>query len=188
MGEHGAMTAQGPPGEPGPPPARRRRGGAADLVRSLVIVLAIVGLVIAISPQPSGEAMRAADFDAAVQTARLSASYDVVVPGPLPDGWRTVAAQSERAGDGMVWRLGLRGPDDGFVTIEQSPDGQGPLAAEVATSAQPGEQVTLDGVSWQRFTDGPTRALLRVGPDSHVLVQADLPWAALEVVARGLHS
>jgi len=158
------------------------------LVRSLVIVLAIVGLIIAISPQPSGEAMRAADFDAAVQTARLSAGYAVVVPGPLPDGWRTVAAQSEGAGDAVVWRLGLRGPDDGFVTIEQSPEGHGPLATEVATSAQPGEQVTLNGVTWQRFTDGASRALLRVLPDSHVLVRANLPWPALEVVAGGLHS
>ena len=184
------MSSQVPPAGAEPPrgPARRRRGGAADLVRSLVIVLAIVGLIIAISPQPSGDAMRAGDFDAAVQTARLSATYDVVVPGPLPEGWRTVSAQAEPHGATVVWRVGLRGPDGGFVAIEQSPDGQGPLAREIAATAQPGEQTTLDGVTWQRFTTGETRALLRKLPDSHVLVRADLPWAAVELVAGGLHS
>lgn len=183
MREHGGMTPQAPSSAGA---RRRRRGGPADLVRSLVVVLAVVAVIIMVSPSPTGDALRVADFEAAAQTARLSATYGIVLPGPLPTGWHVVTARTERDGATVVWRVGLRGPDGAFITIEQSTDGQGPLARGVADDRRAAD-VVIDGASWRRFTDGASTALVRTLPDSQVLVSGEVPSGTLALVAGGLH-
>lgn len=171
-------------------PRRRRMGSAADMVRSMLVVLVLVGVVLVLTPRPGGQSARVVDYTAALQTARVAASYDVLAPAQLPDGWRVVqASSSQPAADVVVWHLGLQTPDGTYVTLEQSPDGSGPVTRQQTAKGQAQGSVQEGGRTWQRLAAGEDRrSLLSRTPKVTTIVTGNASWPQLETFAASLQA
>ena len=68
------------------------------MVRSLALVLVLVGVIVAfnVADQPD-RVVQQVDYPAALEEARAVATYDVLGPDPVPDGWQVTSARTERS-------------------------------------------------------------------------------------------
>lgn len=102
------------------------RGNPAfgDIVRSMVviglIILALYGMGQLFTKTPEAT-VKAIDYVSVVEQARPAATFALVAPTSLPQGWRATSARFQTAG----WHLGVLTDDDDYMGLEQlkaSPD------------------------------------------------------------------
>lgn len=182
----GSATAQTATGDTAAAPAStRRRGGLPDLVISLLVVTGVVVALLLLTPRPGGGALSETAYSAALQNARLVAPYALVVPGSVPPGWQLVQAGAlPGPGSSVVWRFGLRAADGSYVTVEQSPDGQGNLATAARSAGTRLSPVQVGGTQWQRYQTAPAqRGLLGSMQGTTVVLTGNASWAQLTEVA-----
>ena len=152
------------------PPARSRgRQTALDMVRSLVVIMAFVGVVLLLAPQPGAveqpqvsDAEAAGAFDQAATL--LGATPLLLSPGDGPDqdagvpeaavaalgqGWRLDYARTEQTDDVDTWRVGVLSPQQRRVDLEQALD-PGEEWLTRGDAGEPGlpEPVDLGGLTW----------------------------------------
>lgn len=172
----------------GATPARGRRT-VGDLVRSLAVVLVLVGVIVAfnVAEQPD-PVVRTVDYPAALAEARATAPYDVLGPEPLPAGWRVTSARTERSGGGVSWHAGLVTAAEEYAAVEQSDGDRRALLEGVARGARPAGTVEVAGTTWRRLTGGDPqqRALLHVSGGVTTLVAGSASWSELEQLAGAL--
>ena len=169
-----APTAAGvvPPGagRPAAPPARSRgRQTAVDMVRSMVVILAFVGVVLLLAPQPDRvDQPQVSDGEAAVAlegaAALLDATPLLLSPGdgpepdaevpaasvvPLGPGWRLDYARTEQTDDVDTWRVGVLSPQQRRIDLEQALD-PGEEWLSRGEAGEPGlpEPVEVGGLTW----------------------------------------
>ena len=174
-------------------PAKRRRGfeTSADMVRSLLVVVAIVAVVVALRVEPnSGPTVRRFDYSGVVQQARIQAPYDVLAPVGLPRAWR---ATSGRAGadDGsgsVTWHLGFVTPSGDYAGIEQSNGAPVRVLARVSGGASPAGRVVIRSATWRRVTGGDPepKALVLEGQSVTTVVAGRATWRELRTLAASL--
>lgn len=99
---------------------RRRPSTVADLLRSLAVLLGVVGLIVVLVPRPS--AIPQPPFDvASAARAATGLSFSPVVPSGLPAGWRATGASVAAAPDGLpTWRVTYVTPSAAFAQVEQA--------------------------------------------------------------------
>src|SRR5918994_4416213 len=94
----------------------------ADVVRSIVILLAIIGIVAffqgVLSDEPS-EPAPPVDYAPAVDAARADAGYPLLAPERLPEGWRATNVRYT-PGEQWAWHLGVLTSDEEYVGLEQA--------------------------------------------------------------------
>lgn len=168
------------------------RGTAADLVRSLGVVIVLALALVALVPRPQGGSGRFADYAATAATAAAAASYEVLAPRPLPTDWTVVHAASQSdtatggAHPGVIWRLDARTPQGRFVSLEQSGDAPAPLARRA--TGQPGlvGVARVGGWQWARHAGGGQRFLVHEAPGCTTVVAGDASWEELAAFAATL--
>lgn len=169
------------------------RGSAADLVRSLGVVVVLALALVALVPRPEGGSDRFEDYAAAATAAAAAASYDVLVPRPLPAGWSVVRtgsqaeAASGQTNPGLVWRLDAQTAAGRYVSLEQSGGTPGPLARRATDQARPAGVTRAGGWQWTRHAGRQQRFLVHKGPGSTTVVVGDASWADLQAFAATLH-
>jgi hypothetical protein len=149
-------------GPPAPSPAVQRaaRMNAANMVRSL-LPLVVICLAIAwwtsFRQGPDVQAVRTVDPTSTIDLAAARASYPLVVPRGLDDGYRPTSARTDAgaatsAGDPVTLEIGYVTPSEEFAGFVVSDDrGADPLAA-VLDGAQEKGTVDVGGQSWARAT------------------------------------
>ncbi|MGK5114779.1 DUF4245 domain-containing protein [Geodermatophilus sp. CPCC 205506] len=194
------MTGPGPtsqrPQESAPTPPsspavqRANRMSAANMIRSLAPLVLICLLIVAwVSFRQSAvEPVRGIDPTSTVQLAAARASYPLVVPTALPDGYqptsaRTDAGQAE-AGDPVTLEIGYLTPAEEFAGFVVSDDARVDAVTGVLGGAEEEGTVDLDGETWTRGTTqrGET-ALWREADGVTVLVTGSAVDDELETVA-----
>lgn len=173
------------------PAPRRPRGRqtVGDMVRSLALVLVLVGVAVVFylagRPDP---VVREVQYTDALALARQSASYDVLAPQPLPDGWRATSARARTEGDATTWHLGLVTAAGSYAAVEQSDGERRDFVDRFAAEARPGGTSTVDGTTWRRLADGSPeeRALVRTVDGVTSLVVGSAGWDELEELAASL--
>lgn len=174
-----AGPVPGPEAGPAAAPARSRgRQTAFDMVVSMVVILAVVGVVLLFAPQPGaveqpqvGGSQAVTAVDEAV--AALGASPLLLVAGPaaeelqagdvpaavdvvdVGEGWRLDYARTETTDDVETWRLGVLSPDERRVDLEQAvaPSDEWLTRADDGAVGPP-EPVDLGGLPWSRQVRG----------------------------------
>ena len=141
--------------EPAAAPAGRRGGGSAlDMVRSLGIVLLLIGAIALITLRPpGGDGIRVVEYGTELASARVAAPYPVLAPSGL-DGYRATSVRFAATDDGTVWHLGYVSPLGEYVGLDQT-DG---AAAVLLVSAERAEEFTDNPVFVAGFgvaTDHP---------------------------------
>lgn len=124
-----------------------------DMIRSMAVVLAVVGALLLVTWRPDPDPVRVVDIDPLVIVASAQADYPVLVPTLV--GLRPTSVRwepTDESGDIAVWHVGYVTEGDQYLEITQS-IASDPLFLQKETGN--GEiiaVVDIDGQQWQYFT------------------------------------
>jgi Protein of unknown function (DUF4245) len=83
------------------PPARGTRGTVADMIRTMLVVLAAVAVIWALVPRPDRVVQPSADVAGAAAAASEQLGFTPLIPQGLPAGWLPTEAAVRTAADGI---------------------------------------------------------------------------------------
>jgi len=172
--------------------ARRHGGRIADIARSLAVVLAVVAVVVLLTPRPDPGKVRVVDWADTYRQAMASARYDVVAPRGLPSGWRATSARVDAApGDGSAaWTVTFVTPADDYAALAQSDGDTASYVADMTKQGAADGSVRVGGQAWERrfrqLGREERRSLVRPAGRSVVLVTGTASWGELERLAGSL--
>lgn len=187
-----ASTPAPRPAEPGElrptgRPNARLRQTAADMIRSLALVLGVVAIVLLITLRPQPDPVRVVDPTPVLLSARAEAVYPVVYPQGLGEGWRPTSArwQPTPASDTVpAWHVGFVTPGDEYVQVGQSSTDDADYVVEQTSGGLPAGE---SAGGWQRYDNGDgTVSLVRVVDGVTVVISGTADWNVLEDVAGRL--
>lgn len=165
------------------------------MVRSLALVLAVVGVVALITVRGSTEPVRSVSYGTELAAARSAAPYDVVAPVGLDD-FRATSVRYRVVDGATVWHLGFLTPAGAYAGVDQTdvpaPTYLDDFVAELTEGGVAAGETAIDGDTWQRYdgggssSDEQVRGLLRSDDDVSVLVSGTAEWVELEALAAAL--
>ena len=191
------MDSTQPPTAPPPSPAieRANRMNTANMLRSLLPLVVICLVIVAWTAfRQSGESrIRTVDPSSTVQLAAARASYPLLVPTGLDDGYRATSARTDagNAGDGdaVTLEIGYLTPSEEFAGFVVGDDRRAAPLADVLDGAEERGAVEIGGESWTRSTttDDET-ALSREDEGVTVVVFGSASDDELETVAAAVEA
>jgi hypothetical protein len=174
----------------------RKRGTETmgDMVRSMAVVLIpvafIAGLIGLI--RPSSETVRDVEWEAALDSARTAAEYDLLGPQSVPEGWSATSVSYESgtsSADG-VWRMNFVTAERGYVGLVQRAGDVETVVRRELPDFEPDGTSGVSGESWDRYVEtgvaDPDVALVQERPDSVVVLIGSESYAELESFASSL--
>jgi len=176
-----------------PQPTGRRtrpmRQTVGDMIRSMVVVLAVVAAILIVTWRPKPDPVRTVDITQALVTARSSADFAVEVP-VLPELRATSVRwePTESSQGNLVWHLGYVTPSDEYLQVSQSRAAGEAFLAEQTARGEPGESVTIAGGQWQVFTAPERTSVVRVDDGVTTIVSGTGPLDQVMTIAATLRS
>jgi hypothetical protein len=139
---------------------KRGRESATDMVRSLGLVLVIVGVVFFLARPPSSDAkkIRVVDPSSDVQAFTSSVSGGAV-PHALPAGWRPTVSDYNR--DTGQLRVGWVTPKGEYAEYAARPHGTTTFVTDITGRAQQAGTVQIEGTTWTEYRQGKAVSLVR---------------------------
>lgn len=151
---------------------RYQRSAAGMIGAMLVLVAGILAFVLLrdINREVPGSPVESVDYARTAAYAQEQASFDVLAPDELPEGWK--ATTVEFVVDPARWHLGVLTDEGNYVGLEQADSS---VESMVSTYVDPattrGKPVTIDGQTWTSWSDsGGDTALVRRAGDVTTLV------------------
>ena len=185
-----------PQGPSAPAPLERAPSRAnpslGDILRSMVLLLALVGLVAAYQrfyTDDDVEFRAPVNVESALTQAREAAPYEVVGPGALPSGWEATSVRYTPGQDAR-WHVGYLTPSQEYAGLEQTDGSEAELLEEVAPGAEPIGATDVSGETWRMLLDderGDT-TLVRSTSDSVIAVTGSATQEELEQLAGSLRT
>ena len=130
----------------------------------IVLVLVVVGFAIfrdagRDAPVTSVEPV---DYLEPARYVRDQVDFPLLAPKQLPSGWVATSVRYT-AGDEPSWHLGMLTQERDYVGVEQERRAASDMVADfVDKNATRGDDVTVDGETWQTWTDpGDDTAIVR---------------------------
>jgi uncharacterized protein DUF4245 len=156
----------------------------------VVLVAVVVGFAVFRDANRSDPAdpVRAVDYSRDADFAREQASFDLVAPPSLPEGWRATTVEYIPGAQDR-WHLGMLTGKDRYVGLEQSADSVASmLETHVDATTNEGEPVLVDGVRWSTYTDsgGDLALVRRVAGTTTLVVGHEVPESDLTDFAASL--
>lgn len=154
-------------------PARYQRSFAGMIGAMLVLLGTVTAFVVfrdLVRDEPATP-VRAIDYERPAEYAKGEASFDLVAPRELPDGWKATSVRYTPGRD-EAWHIGFLTGEGRYVGLEQSLALPSTMVRDhVDENAAQGDDVDIDGATWQTWADedGDT-ALLREERDLVTLV------------------
>ncbi len=182
------------------PTGRRNRGlkqSVGDMLRSMVVVLAVVGAILLVTWRPQPAAVKAVTLEPLVTLASGQASFPVLVVDfdaqPTSVRW-----ESTPASDGeIVWHVGYVTDEGEYLQLSQS-SAEGDLYVEEQTSEGvvledfsdlPALVQTLTAEGWvplEGLGDDGRRSLVRTNDGSTTVISGTGSWGQVGDAARNL--
>ncbi|GAC1445174.1 MAG: hypothetical protein NVSMB55_24770 [Mycobacteriales bacterium] len=158
---------------------QRSRQSAADMVRSLGLVLLIVGFVFFLAQPPHSDAkkIRVVDPTSDVQ-AFSSAAPAVAVPHAPPAGWRPTVSTFDP--DSQLLRVGWVTPAGSYAEYAAAVHAQPVFVSDITGQASSAGAVEIGGVSWQEYRKDKAVSLVRVFGASTVVLGTLRDTASLD--------
>jgi Protein of unknown function (DUF4245) len=181
------------PAEPALDPSARRRAAlrrsAADITRSLAVIVAIIFGVLLLIPRTNQVVQPAVDVTAAARGAADRAGFALSVPQGLPDGWRSTSARLQRNTDAVLtWHVGYLTPRGRYAAFEQAGSPTPLWESKQVTDGKERGTVEVAGQSWvvrSRTDRGVTSWVLRA-PGRTTIVTGTADPAELTALASSL--
>jgi hypothetical protein len=119
-----------------------------DMVRSLVVVVAIVVGLVLLVPRPQGVEQPAVDVTSAATAATRTLGFEVAVPRGLPPTWVPTSAGVQDGVDGVrAWAITYRTPS-GYAGLRQASTPSDRWESVAVIHGRPGDTETVGGVFW----------------------------------------
>ncbi len=121
----GSVPSEVPGAVPAEGPTRPRSpyslGSTPNMLRSLLVILGLVGVLLAIVPRVSKVEQPAVDAVSVVANAVRESGLPYEAPVGLPAGWKATNARYGTSTDGLLtWQAGWATPKGGYVAIRQT--------------------------------------------------------------------
>ncbi len=148
----GGIRASGPaPEEAGERRRSALQKSVADMLRSLLVILAIVAVIVLLVPRPSSVPQQDVDVAAAAAGAEPVLGFRPAVP-QVPQGWTPTSAEPRRGGDGiMTWHVGYLTPTGRYAGVEQAERSTFGWQNALTSGGEPVGTVTVAGRSWEHL-------------------------------------
>ena len=140
---------------PSAPPQRKHgRETAADMLRSLALIMLLVVPMWFLAQPPDSDEQRVRVVDPAGDVAAFRAEVpQAPVPPALPEEWQPTSSTLQVDPDAL--RIGYVTPDGEYAEYAASTDERPELLAELTgEKAAQLDPVQVDGASWQQYRDG----------------------------------
>lgn len=172
------------------PPRDRRNPPLGDMVRSVVVLVALLSVVVLYQRFYSSGApdyTPPVDVAPSLAQARDAAPFDVLAPVGLPAGW-TATSVRYTPDASPRWHIGYLTPAGEYVGLEQEDVPVDELVQDAAAGTSPAGEVEVNGTTWQLRTDEDRSetTLVRADGDGAVLVTGSASQAELEQLAGAL--
>ena len=172
---------------------RARRLTAVNMAKSLVPLVAIILVVVGWYrwQQDDVNPVRTVDPTGTERLAAAQASYPVLVPSGLAEGYRPTSARTNAAsvgrGASVTLEIGYVTPSEQYAGFVESDDLQADAVTGVLADATPTGTVQVDGAAWTRSTTARGETVLwhRSGTVT-VLVTGSAGERELETLAGSL--
>ena len=141
-------------------PGRRQTSFGGMIGAMLVLVVGVGAFVLLrdanrVAP---GSPVRAVDYAQSAEFAAEAATFDLLAPPELPEGWIATSVRFDDTGD-QAWHLGVLTDEQRYIGLEQAERTVGAMVADfVDENAVEGGQVQVAGDTWVRWAD-PDRDL-----------------------------
>ena len=162
---------------------RYQRSFTGMIGAMIVLLLVVVAFVVFrdINRDDPADPVKPVDYAAPAEYARTQATFPVLAPRRLPEGWMATSVGFV-GGEEQSWHLGTLTEDRRYVGLEQA---DRPVSAMVEDyvdeNATQGEDVTIDGETWESWTDeGDDLALVRDTDEVTTLVVGRVSQSTLE--------
>lgn len=162
------MTTPQPTGKPN----ARMRQSVGDMVRSMAVVLAVVGAILLVTWRPDPDPVRVVDVAPLALIATAQSDFPILVPAlpqlrPTSVRWQPTPESAERS----VWHVGYVTEGDNYLQITQSvADNPTFLAAETDNGAV-ADLLVINGQDWQYFEAESGNSLLHMSDGVTTVVQ-----------------
>ncbi|YAL83964.1 DUF4245 domain-containing protein [Dermacoccaceae bacterium W4C1] len=187
-----ADEAQAPAPTGQQPPARRRGmgGTARNMILSMIVVIVGAFVWLALVPRTSTVPQReVGDPNGIAREVAISTKWDVALPQKLPQGWSPVNVQLVQfSNEPQSWHAGYKAPSGDFAALDQTPESTPPwLRGRTAQGTRDG-QVSIAGVTWDKYVAGDRRALVRSSELGGLatIVSGEASWQELQTFAAAL--
>ncbi|MBG0826191.1 DUF4245 domain-containing protein [Planomonospora sp. ID67723] len=163
--------------------------GFYGYVVAMAVCLAGVLAVLFFAPYSTTPHIPRVDYSIDVANMRRAAPYQVWTPEPVPAGWVPNSSRMTDAKGVVTWRLGFATAEQKHAMLIQSDEGPAAeFANRMANSNQATGTVQIAGVTWeQRYReDKNQRSLVRLLPDTTLVVTGTAEWAELTALATSL--
>lgn len=165
----------------------RMRQTVGDMVRSLAVVLGVIGLIMLLTWRPNPDPVREVDPLPQFSLASAQADFPVVVPDI--EGLRATSVRwepTQYSREVPVWHVGYVTSGDEYLEITQSSaSNEEFLENELIGIVGEGEK-SISNENWLIF-DGPdSRALVNVTPEVTTVVSGTVTLPELEAAVSSL--
>ena len=176
--------------EPRPTGRRNARLGqtVGDMVRSLAIVLALVGVLVVVTYTSQSADVRSVDVATAQAQAQRQAPFDLSTWTAGPGDVATSVRWQATAGSGgiPVWHVGYLVDGSEYLQLAQSATVEAGFVPEQTAGGGPQGEVSLGGVRWLRVESEERRSLVCIEDGVTTVVSGTLPWSGIEAAATSV--
>lgn len=192
------MAHDDPVSEPQPTgrPMRGLRQSVGDMLRSMAVVLAVVGAILLVTWRPQPEAVREVPVEPIAAVATMQAEFPVLIVTPAHAGTVTsVRWESTPASDGeLVWHVGYVTDEERYLQLSQSLAESSDYLAEQTFQAAPivdfgdlpASVQRLTGEGWVPWQQPDRRSLVRDNDGSTTILSGTATWSELADAASHL--
>lgn len=131
-------------------------GSVANMVRSLLVVGALVAALIVIVPRVNTVSQPPVNVAAAAVEIAKESGWSIAQPVGLPEGWKATSVRFVRSTDGLqTWHAGYQSASGNYVALEQTRDAtQAWIEAQTNRARRTGE-LEAAGTTWTTFERSP---------------------------------
>ncbi len=171
-------------------PAPRMRQTVRDMVISMGVVLAIVGVFVAAAWRPTPDPIRLVDPAPVVAAAATTADFPVQAPSGLSSDWRPTSARwqpTTASGAVPVLHIGYVTPAGQYAQVTQARMDYAPYLAEQTGHGVAEGSQQIGDANWVRMTgDNGDRSLVLTADGVTTIVFGSADWDELTTLAAAL--
>lgn len=168
------------------------KGTAANMARSMIVIVAIVIALYLVAGRTNGTVPDTVEVVGTAQHHAQQSGHPFAYPEDLPEGWTPSSVRYASSEGAMTWQAGYSTPDDEYVSVKQAADPEEDwVGVQTHGGAGAGELRTDDGREWtKRATDGGGQRSLVLEPQEWdgltTVVTGSGSWGQLEEFAERL--
>ena len=127
-------------------------GSVANILRSLLVIGALVAVLVAVVPRVSTVSQPPVDVAGASLEVARESGWPIERPANLPDGWKATSVRYVSSTDGLrTWHAGYQSPTGNYVAIEQTKDATAKWVEAQTNRAAKTGSVQAGGRTWSTY-------------------------------------